>query len=651
MKIPRHAPHIVNSAVLATLVFAALTTQVHSAERVVATASAGDRAFYFGGIARESVKTVFELSDGTLLLAGSAQDLDWLGPNVPRTTLGGSGAIRNANGGGLIGFLLHVSADLGTPLRVVSLPLGAAQDISVVRSTNVPGEPTGTLYISGTTKDSRSNGGGYFLGRLNGNFVDAVPDGFIWVNNIYATGDHQTIQPWDVDAGGRAVYASGQPFGTEWASLHRLKADGTPDLVENWRYHVGKRKSDGTRIEGAWTPASSRSDVDVLSSQIVLKTLNRCDLRSWTSADYNAIVPDENGGTKRGRWPLDLFYNGPCDPSNASATQSGPGYTGYRLGSNPTHRVGTVAIDRRSGHIYLGFSTQSRLPGGNPDFEPTVIAFDSSGSKQWWARLYKEASSNSSPDQYVDGLAIDYSKPAASGSLAVLARSHGNNTINLWSGNSIPSARVSDNPGYGFANQFTGTNGNIHVSWVGKLKLADGTLQYASWLTSYLRSDPLGQAAYGDPNLDGWASHNAGWANLNTTRCRSDVKTDLSGRVYVICSGQRSVTTRNAFQKMPKPNQGSYPGWADFVRVYSPRLETLAFSSLLTGAWDSSGNGAGNIALTGVVPVNGGVVVVGRQSVDSNGVAQGNPIPLSDVPSWGYSTPASESGVIARFAF
>lgn len=77
---------------------------------------------------------------------------------------------------------------------------------------------------------------------------------------------------------------------------------------------------------------------------------------------------------------------------------------------------------------------KSVLPnGGLPDFEPAVIAMDSSGMLMWWSRLYHEITPlgdtvNSSPDQYVDALAIDY----ANDKLVVGARCHGNNVENFW---------------------------------------------------------------------------------------------------------------------------------------------------------------------------------------------------------------------------
>ncbi|KAB8313828.1 hypothetical protein SD81_041025 [Tolypothrix campylonemoides VB511288] len=613
-------------------------------------ATVTDRVFYAGALGREVLKATHVLSDGTVLIGGSAQDLDWVPANVPRTTLDGS-AIRNAQGTGRIAFLLHASVDLSTLLRVVRLPAGAAEDISFVRATNVPGQVTGALVVSGTTRDSKANGGGYFIARLNGNFVDAAPTAFAWVKNVWATGDHQVFQPWDVDGQGRVVYASGQPYGDDWAALYRLKADGTPDVVEHWRYHVATLKAGGARVEGHWTPASSRTDVDLEGSQIVFKTTNRCDLRSWTAADYDAVIEDENGTTKQGQWPMDLFFDGPCNPNAGSTTQSGPGYTGYAMGAHPTQRIGGVALDRRTGAMFVGFSIQSRLPDGNPDFEPAVIAFDADGRKRWWARLYRESTSRSTPDQYVDALAIDYSKPADAGSVVVLARSHGNNTINLWPGNAIPASRNPDNPGFAFQNGFTGTNGNIHLSWVGKLRLGDGRLMHASWLAAYQASHDLTQAPYSDPILDGWPSHNAGWPQLNTTRCRPDVRTDLAGRVYVLCTGQRSVTTRNAFQKMPKSSSQPTPSWPDFVRVFDPTLKTLAYGSILSGQWDSSGAGGGNIALTGVAPFDGGVLVVGHHRADANNAVQGNALPAVGVPAWGTGAPAGESAVVARLEF
>lgn len=120
---------------------------------------------------------------------------------------------------------------------------------------------------------------------------------------------------------------------------------------------------------------------------------------------------------------MDLLYDGPCDPDDVRT--DGPGYTGYSLGANPTQEVGAIEVDPATGTTFVGISMQSTLPDGNPDFEPAVIAFAPDGSLLWWSRLYTESASNSSPDQFVDGLAY------RDGALYVLARAHGNNTFNL----------------------------------------------------------------------------------------------------------------------------------------------------------------------------------------------------------------------------
>ena len=606
---------------------------------------------YAGNAGKERFNAVAELSDGTILVVGVADNLDWISGGVPKTQIAATG-INNSSGTNKIGFLIQFSGNLQTILRVVHFPANAVEEINFIKTTNAPGAATGQIYISGKTNDTRANGGGYFIAKLNNNFVASAPTAISWAKNIWATGDHQTFQPWDVGADGKVVYATGQPFGADWAAVQRLKADGTDDVVENWRYHFGTLTATGANTEGGWTPASSRTDVTVRQSAIVFKAGSRCDLRSWTSEDYSAVINDGNGYTKQGKYPLDAFYNAPCNPANPSSTTSGPGYTGYRIGANPTQRIGSITVDRRNNHFYIGFAIQSRLPDGNPDFEPAVIGMTDSGAMKWWSRLYRETNDNSTPDQYVDGLAIDYSKPATTTELTVLARSHGNNVINLWSGNSIPTAQNPNNPGSSFHNTFTGTNGNIHISWLGKLRVSDGVLMYASYNAEYVDGATNFGAPYPEAIHDGWANHNAGWADLNTTRCKTDVKLDLSGRVYLTCVGRRTITTSNAYQKMLKYGQGNSV-WNSYVRVYEPNLKTLAYSSILTGTWNAStGAGGDNTDLLGLFPTTNGVFAVGYHKSDAaTGAATGNPIPTIGVPAWGASIPTSESAILARFNF
>ncbi len=193
--------------------------------------------------------------------------------------------------------------------------------------------------------------------------------------------------------------------------------------------------------------------------------------------------------------------------------------------------------------------------------------------------------------------------------------------------------------------------GNIHISWLGKLALDSGALACSTFVADYvydMKGAYLNQP-YADPNLDGWASHNAGWPDLNTTRCETDVKVDTSGRVYLLGKGRRVITTANAFQKMGK-NPVDPSAWSAWVRVFPPRFETMAYSSLLSGQWDATGAGGDNTRLSGVYPVAGGVLVAGWHKATS-GTATGNPIPTANVPAWGDTTPDGETGVLAKLPF
>lgn len=684
-----------------------------------------ERCFYAGASGNERFYATFELSDDTLLIAGRADDLDWIDPSVPRIELNpvdpGGNSVPNNQGSNTFAFILHLSADLETIHHVVHFPRNAVEDIRFIKTNTAPGDPTGAIYISGTNADSGRRMDGYFVGKLDQNFVSAVPSGFEWIRQFWAEGDHKTIQPWDVDSQGRVWYTRGQPYDWDWCSVHRLKADASGnDVVENWRTHVSP---DG-EIHGA--PASRFNGVT--ESMLVFKQQGRGSLRSYTQEEHDAWIPDGNGGIKKGMYPFDLFFDGPFNPDDPSSSGGHRGYTGYRI-NKPTQRIGSIVIDKRNDHAYIGFSIQSILPDGNPDFEPAVVAFDDSGAMKWWSRLYTEwddGPKTSSPDQYVDALAVDYSRPAHESFLAVLARCHGNNVINFWNGNSISPEINPNHPGHSFHNRFTGTSGNIHISWLGLFRAVDGALMYASYNAEYAEGANVATETYADPNLAGWPNHNAGWPDLNTTRMRPTMHIDSRGRVVVLGTGRRTVTTANAFQSMANPlpvlsgsvdsvessreiqsmaliesedmtgmvlkmTQGPANGqhryiaahdpdrgvitlseplntlprngngfeigeglsaWNDYVRVFSPDLTTLDYSSLIVGDWDRSNQqGGGNTNLHGVFPVEGGVVVVGYHELDDDGNPKGNDIPTANPPAWGAGESDGESAIAARFLF
>lgn len=596
---------------------------------------------YAGGSGNEVFNAVVQISDGRILVIGTADDLAWIDGSVPQYALAVTG-IANGLGTNKIPFILVLDSTAQTLLAVHHLPQNAAEDLRFIKLTNAPGAPTGDIYLSGTTEDA--NNGGYFIGKLDNNFVNGAPTGFAWTINVKCAANEypKIYQPWDVGGDGKVVYAYGDSHAYNWSAFYRNDANGDPDVVPLWRIHwpIGG----GAEHRGiASTYAGGIGALDY--SAIVLKRdASRCELRSPTQAEYDAWLPDGNGGTKKGTWPLDILYDAECIPGGTNNTTDGPGYTGYSGSATFTHGPQSVCIDRRTNHMYIGFNTKSVLPGGLPDFEPAVMAMDEDGALLWWSRLYHEVTPagdtvNSSPDQYIDALAIDYSQPPSSGSLVVNARCHGNNTENLWEGNTIVA-----NPGAsGFQNQFTGSSGNIHISWLGKLTLADGTLMHSTYVAELAEGATGLGTPHADPNLDGWPDPNTGWPTVNTTYLgKNNLRVTTDGSVLVLGKGRRTITTANAYQKMVKPANGGVSCWNDFVRVYTPDLSTLSYSSLLVGAWDTLTQAGGdNVRLNGAFKTKDGVIVVGRHT------AAGNDMPVSHVPTWGGTTFNNGSAVFA----
>jgi hypothetical protein len=597
------------------------------------------RAFYLNATVDTKFHNAYSLSDGTLLIAGEAGNLNWVPTGVPRIALGLDQITSVA--AGKVGFIVQVSGDLSTVIRVVHFPAGSVRSVYKIRGTEIPGQPTGALVISGH-RDGVANSG-YYLARLNGNFVDSVPTALTWGRDVNNRGEadggnsHKSIQPWDVGSDGKVSFVEGKAFDANWVAIYRLNANGEREVVPNWRNHW---TAAGPEWRG--TPASA-SPTPLSYSGIVMKSRRVGQLRSADASDFAYQTTDENNNPgRRGRYPDDYYFQQHCAFTACSTAQ--PGYTGYRIGASDTQRVGGVVIDRRTNDLYLGYSTQSRLPGGSPDFEPAVVSMNASGSMRWWARLYRETTDNSSPDQFVDGLELDYTNNR----LVVLARAHGNNVVNFWSGNQLQRSPGAN----GYQNQFTGTNGNIHISWLAKYALSDGHIHNATWIAE-LNEGQTGGAASTDPIMGGWPNPNSGWPNLNTTRCRNGMSVYADGSVLVSCVGRRTATTVNAYQKMPLPTQ-QVGTWNEFVRVYKPDLSGLRYSSLLTGNWDkTTGAGGGNVALSGAIAVSGGLLTVGYHQKDSKtGLSQGVPIPATNIPSWGKSTPvANENAVLGLLPF
>jgi hypothetical protein len=612
-----------------------------------AASMAQNKVFYVGDTGKERFNDVHMLSDGTALIAGQAESLNWLPANTPRINLSATGLDSAANG--QQAFILHTNGDFSQILRVVTLPSASARDVFKIRSTEVPGNATGSIFISGSRDGGSTDG--YFVAKLDQNFVSALPTALSYVYNVGAAADHKERQPWDVGGDGKVVYALGRAFDPNWAAIQKLGVDGQPEVVENWTAHW--RANNGGEWDG--TPASSYNQALPLAySAIVMKGTRRGSLRSTNATDFAFTSIDANGNAgRKGKFPDDYYFNSHCELAGTNTCpSSGPGYTNYQIQGIQTQRVGAIVIDRRNNDLYFGYSTKSTLPGGNPDFEPAVVAMSANGQMRWWDRLYHETTANSSPDQYVDGLALDHNNNR----LIILGRSHGNNVKNFWNGD-----QIAVNPGaLSFQKQFTGTNGNIHFSWLGSYSLA-GRVQASTYLGEYVDGSTNYGAALVDAHYAGWPNPNLGWPDFNTTRCGADatqsgeIAVATDGSVAVTCLGRRTFTTLDAYIAMPRPNQSPRPAsaWNQFVRVYAPDFSAVKYSSLIVGTWDqATGAGGDNTWLAGIAFQGANIVAVGMHKADATTPinALGANVPAVSVPSWGVSAPLSQSALFARLS-
>lgn len=584
---------------------------------------------FAGGKGESAFRHIHVLSNGDLLIAGSATSFDWLPANVKKTELP-LGAINSADPAS-IGFLLLLSPDGQTVKAALHFPANTVADISRIRTTEIPGQPTGVIYISGrrtVSEDKLSKEDGYFIARLEGNFVDKPVSGTAWAINVKAgprnaggfkgTAAYKEIQPWDVGSDGRVIYGTGADYDFDWASIEAVNAKGEPMLMPGWPAQEGGK------------------------SFIAMKAGRSGSLRSMTQEDFDFRTTDENGNPgRKGKFPDDYYFQAPG--------KGGPGYTGYRSTNKPTQRVGQIAIDRRNNHLYFGYSTQSKLPDGNPDFEPAIVAMDDTGKLLWWARGYKEIErtpadgkgnqdgQNSPPDQYCDAVAIDYKNDR----LVTLMRCHGNGVINYWSGDQITA-----NPGaQSFQKSFTGKNGNIHISWIGKYGLSDGKIYNATYMAEFNE----GAKTQGELTglLEGWPNPNSGWPDVNSTRAVEELSIGPDGSPLVIAKGRRPFTTTNAQMQMLKPAEGK-SAWSAFARTYAPDLSTITYSTILRGPWDAeTGKDAGNeVDILHAAFAGQKLILVGQHRRKEAGTP--SDLPTQNVPAWASKTdPGPTSALIA----
>lgn len=635
----------------------------------VATAQQNILTYVANGDSLTSLFDVFQLDqpghkyDSTYLVAGGTQDFSWLSnytilnPNritLPTTAQDGSTLQSAFN---MTGFILHVNKTFDTIINVVQFPQGTACSIAKIRTTVRTGDPTGELYISGhrvvadsgysvtTFQTGRRTWPKweYFIARLDNNFLNGLPTTAKFFVNARCRYDYRSenvqtqMQPWDVNNKGEVVYGEGAhyiPVYNSFSYLRKVDAFGRPMVVPGWMMHVDQSGS-VTYGAGNTTPTTAYSMINGYMGY-------RGSLRSHSLADWTFVGEDANGNTRPSRYPDDFFYrtwvdpitgNGEPKPKSqvdtinvhptfASGYEAGPGRTGRYPDEPRSYGWASIVFDKTTNDLFVGYImgyafaapsaanlTSAFAWQGQHEFDPTVVKFDTAGYIQMWDRCKKE-SSEDQPDHYLDVLDIDY----ANRMLVVLGRQHGSGNFTSWSGNDLTFNRSAR----GFKNILNGTTGNVHVSWLGKYSLDSMRIKHATFIAEYINNESIG-TPYANPHYDGWQDQNAGWKTTNTTRlsgsgallATNGLKVSRSGMVAVGFTGNRIMTTADAHIKMLKPNVSVGTGFPGAVRIYSPDLKDVVYSSIVDSDPLVPAGFSGDAHIRAVLPLRDRVYTVG----------------------------------------
>ena len=365
------------------------------------------------------------------------------------------------------------------------------------------------------------------------------------------------------------------------------------------------------------------------------------NLRSSKTDDFNLVSVGENGTSVRaGKFPEDFIYPSAC--LNGDCPNDGPNpntlyRTTFNNNVNTTYRLGDITVDRRNNEMYLCYAILGTHPRSKlfaSDVEPVVVAMEVNGKLKWWNRLHQESKDEGSPAaQELDGLALDYS----SNQLFVAGYSLDTCRFNFWKGNEI----TLKPGGNGFQNQFTGQNSSIKTAWLGKMNLSDGKMKAATYVGEYANNIGQAGAIFSDPLLNGWPSPNTGNANLANTRIRG-IEVAPNGDVLIRGEATRTITTSNAYQRIPKPSQGLAPV-NQFVRVYNSGLDSVKYSSAIGLIYEpNTATPASNLSIQATALTQEGIVIAGFSNNSSGKLG------VINVPTFGDSLCSRKMAVLGR---
>ena len=620
---------------------------------------------YAGGTGNEKFNSVFQLSDGTLLISGQADNLGWLPTGVPVNTLTGVTRYQSNSSQG-VGFILHLSSNQQSVLGAIQFPANTVSDIFKIKTNSIPGTPTGDIFISGS-RDTAAAQNGYYIAKLDNNFIGGLPTSVSWYRIISArnrnggspniqeppAGNESSVkimQPWDVNSKGQILYAKGQDFSFDFAGVNFMNSKGEDTLMQYFSVH----SPDFTGVPvSSFVNSTGDPAFNLKISGLVFKysgDVNPGALRSYSSELFNSISTDENGNPgRKGAFPNDAFFGAPQFLGGAPIVSTGPGYTGYNYntgGGRWTARISSINFDRRNNNFFIGFSMAVSSVSNQTsveDAEPAVAAFSPVGEIKWWARLHKEDANRSSAQQHVEGLEIDY----ANDQLVVLGRTKGNSINNFWKGNELKLK----SGGNGVQNQLTGNfspSNPLNYGWLGKYDLNNGKIKHSTYIGE-IKGTEIFSGTSSNQNYDGFPDLNSFNFELGNTYVNTLSVNPFNGEIIISGTGERIITTRNAYQKMFKPlpyqQGGGISSTNAFIRVYNPGLDTIKYSSLVSGLWNPSNGSSDNSRITGVWPLNGGIFFSGFHT------GAGGDVATILVPTWGSSTKENQSALFGRLNF
>lgn len=220
-------------------------------------------------------------------------------------------------------------------------------------------------------------------------------------------------------------------------------------------------------------------------------------------------------------------------------------WTNVASGKNPIRGANlmpeALVLDRE-GNVIVAGTIPFHM--GFPDFDPFLIKFSPQG-KFLWNNCFL-AGLLSEPDQKTQSMTVDPSN----GDILISYWQHGNNSRTLL--------LAPD----GWLRQFTGTNGNIKISWIGRVDAATGQLKNATLLHSRLPE-----------------SRNPKWPDLNSVSL-AKIAADDRGRVFATGGTTLNLpVTSNAF--LPSVTEyGGHP----FFAVIKPDLSGPVYCTYLSPA-------------------------------------------------------------------